>query len=50
MHIFMHKGHSGQGDHGQQGSDKLESSESEAYRRGVEEGKKQFDQQRHSGE
>lgn len=50
MHIFMHRGHSGHGDHGQQGFHKPEESESEAYRRGVEEGKKQSDQHHHSGE
>lgn len=40
MHIFMHRGHSGHGSHEQQGSHKSEESEDEAYRRGLEEGKK----------
>lgn len=50
MHIFMHRSHSRHGDHGPQGSDKPEELEGEAYRRGVEEGKKQSDQHHHSGE
>ena len=40
MHIFMHRGRSGHGGHGHQGSHKSEESEDEAYRRGLEEGKK----------
>ncbi len=50
MHIFMHRGHSGHGGHGHQGSHKPDESEDEAYRRGLEEGKKQSGQHHHSGE
>ncbi len=41
MHLFMHRGHGGHGAH------KSKEPETEAYRRGYEEGKKQSDQHRH---
>ena len=43
MHIFMHRGHGGHGGHGGGNNhhDENDSSEDAAYRRGLEEGKKQ---------
>jgi hypothetical protein len=49
MHIFMHKGHSGHGSHDHQNAYKSEETEDEAYRRGLEEGKKQSGNHQHRG-
>jgi hypothetical protein len=45
MHVFMHKGHGGHGGHGHEEHDHAEHQHQiaeEAYRRGLEEGRKEF--------
>jgi hypothetical protein len=45
MHVFMHGGHGGHGGHKHRDTGESKDAEEEAYRRGVEEGKKQSDPQ-----
>ncbi|MDF1690249.1 MAG: DUF2933 domain-containing protein [Cycloclasticus sp.] len=45
MHVFMHGGHGGHGGHKHRDTGEPKDAEEEAYRRGVEEGKKQSDPQ-----
>ncbi|MBV1898563.1 MAG: DUF2933 domain-containing protein, partial [Cycloclasticus sp.] len=45
MHVFMHGGHGGHGGHKHRDTGEPKEAEEEAYRRGVEEGKKQSDPQ-----
>lgn len=50
MHVFMHGGHGGHGGHKPKSDDETKGSEEEAYRRGIEEGKKQSGQDHENGE
>ncbi len=51
MHVFMHGGHGEHGDdHKPHSDDETKGPEEEAYRRGVEDGKKQSNQHNDKGE